>query len=240
MRALDTLHYLPKQYVGVLLFHSDIERNEVEELFAYFTGDILQLPPVRSAVKREVRVRKVHLLEVLEVQGRRVLFRTQCQAGTYIRTLCTDIGRARCSGAQMEELRRTVSGPFDERSAVTLQALEDALFYWKEGKREQLLSMLHPVEELLLSFPRIVVKDSAVDSICHGADLKVRGIASIQGRIRRGDVVALMTARGEGVAIASALMSSEQMKNSASGVASDTLRVFMKTGAYPRYVKSGH
>lgn len=234
-RVLDLLHYLPKEYVGVIRFHGDIEDRIVKGLFEEFTGSIFQTPPVRSAVRRERRVREIYELTLLEQQDRLFLFRVRCQAGTYIRTLCRDIGEAACVNAQMEELRRTASGPFSETEAVTMQQLEDAMHYHRNGDSSLLRSMLIPYERVLRAFPVITVKPSAVDSICHGADLTVRGILDISGSIRKGDVVSLMTEKGEGIAAATALMSSENMRNSASGVACDTMRVFMRPGTYPRF-----
>ncbi len=237
VRALDALHFLPKEYVGVMRFHADVGKNEVTALFSEFTGRIYQFPPVRSAVRRERRIRQIHSLELLEMSGRMVLFRVKCEAGTYIRTLCRDIGEASGAGGQMIELRRTRSGPYKESMAVTLQGLEDAVHYMSEGQPAELLSVVRPFETLLQSFPMIVLKDSAVDSICHGANLTVKGVASVPSGIKRGSVVSLMSSKGEGIALANALMSSEMIDNTASGIACDTLRVFMKPGTYPRFVK---
>ena len=237
VRALDALHFLPKEYVGVMRFHADVGKNEVTALFSEFTGRIYQFPPVRSAVRRERRIRQIHSLELLEMSGRMVLFRVKCEAGTYIRTLCRDIGEASGAGGQMIELRRTRSGPYKESMAVTLQGLEDAVHYMSEGQPAELLSAVRPFETLLQSFPMIVLKDSAVDSICHGANLTVKGVASVPSGIKRGSVVSLMSSKGEGIALANALMSSEMIDNTASGIACDTLRVFMKPGTYPRFVK---
>lgn len=237
VRALDVMNYLPKGYVCVMRFHSDVTPSSVDEMFGRFTGRIYQLPPVRSAVRRERRIREIYSLHLLESRDRLFLFTVTCQAGTYIRTLCRDIGEAMCAGAQMEELRRTSAGPFTEQDAVTLQRLEDAVFYWKNGDERMLRSLLHPYERLLSSFPSIVLKDSAVDSICHGADLTVKGVSGINGTIRRGATIALFTRQGEGVAIARALMSGDSALNSGSGVVCDTLRVFMRPGTYPRFRK---
>ena len=237
VRALDALHFLPKEYVGVMRFHADVGKNEVSALFSEFTGRIYQFPPVRSAVRRERRIRQIHSLELLEMSGRMVLFRVKCEAGTYIRTLCRDIGEASGAGGQMIELRRTRSGPYKESMAVTLQGLEDAVHYMSEGQPAELLSIVRPFETLLQSFPMIILKDSAVDSICHGANLTVKGVASVPSGIKRGSVVSLMSSKGEGIALANALMSSEMIENAASGIACDTLRVFMKPGTYPRFVK---
>lgn len=237
VRALDALHFLPKKYVGVMRFHAELSKGEVESAFSDFTGRIYQMPPVRSAVKRERRVRQIYSLEVVEASGAMVLFSVSCEAGTYIRTLCRDLGEATCVGGQMVELRRIGSGPFNEQMGVTLQQLEDALHYSRLGDHTMLRSMVHPMERLLGAFGSVTVKESAVDSICHGANLTVKGISHADGGIKHGGIVALMTLKGEGIALGRALMSSETMENAASGVACDTMRVFMKPGTYPRFTR---
>ncbi|MBX8637776.1 MAG: RNA-guided pseudouridylation complex pseudouridine synthase subunit Cbf5 [Thermoplasmata archaeon] len=237
-RALDAMNYLRKSYIGIIRFHGDISRKQLDEILPRFTGRIFQVPPVRSAVKRERRIREIHALTVMEQMERLFLFNLECQSGTYVRTLCRDIGLAMCTGSQMEELRRTRSGPFGEDMAIPLQKLQDAVHYWKSGDASMLRSIMVPYEKLLQSFPAVELKDSAVDSICHGANLTVRGVNRVERGIKRGAIISLFSMKGEGVAMARALMSSENIENAASGVACDTLRVFMKPGTYPRFRKT--
>ena len=70
--------------------HSDVPEERVREVLDEFQGKIYQRPPARASVKRRVRIRKVYYLDVLEIDGRDVLFRIGCQAGTYIRKICHD------------------------------------------------------------------------------------------------------------------------------------------------------
>lgn len=237
-RALDAMNYLRKRYVGIIRFHSDVQHRQLEEVLPRFNGRIFQVPPVRSAVKRERRIREIYSLTVAEQKERLFLFHVECQSGTYVRTLCRDIGVAMCTGSQMEELRRTRSGPFGEEKAVTLQRLQDAVHYWKGGDASMLRSILIPYEELLRSFPAVELKDSAVDSVCHGANLTVKGVNRLDRGIKRGTIVSMFSGKGEGVAMANALMSSENIENAASGIAFSTMRVFMKPGTYPRFRKN--
>ncbi len=237
-RALDAMNFLRKSYVGIIRFHDEVSLGQVEQMLPRFTGRIFQVPPVRSAVKRERRIREIHAITITEQRERLFLFHVQCQSGTYVRTLCRDVGMAMCIGAQMEELRRVRSGPFGEERSVPMHRLQDAVYYWKNGDASRLRSMLIPYEELLKSFPAVELKDSAVDSVCHGADLTVKGVNRVDRGIKRGAVVSLFSGKGEGVAMAKALMSSENIENAASGVACDTMRVFMKPGTYPRFRKA--
>lgn len=237
-RAVDAVLAADKEYVGVMQLHQDVEEKRVRSMFARFVGEIYQIPPVRSAVKREQRTRHIYELEPLEVDGRNVLFRVRCESGTYIRTLCADIGDALGVGANMVDLRRTRTATFSERDAHPLNAFRDALTYRKEeGDDAPLLTILRPLEDLLAHLPRIVIKDTAVDAICHGANLAVPGVAKLDPHIRRGALVGVFTGKGEAVALSKALMTTEEIVIAKSGAAADTGRVLMEPGTYPRLWK---
>ncbi len=238
VRALDALHEGNKEYVGVLRLHQDVPADGIVAMAKHFTGEIYQTPPVRAAVKRERRTRTIYALEVLELEGRDVLFRCRCEAGTYIRTLCVDIGDALGVGGHMQDLRRTRTASLGERDMVTLSTLRDALAFWRESKDEgPLRKCLWPMERLLEHLPHIVVKDTTVDALCHGANLAIPGIMEIREGIAPGSLVAIYTRQGEGIALGRALMASEEMFRSKSGVAVDIERVLMEPGFYPKLWK---
>jgi H/ACA ribonucleoprotein complex subunit 4 len=240
VRALDALHEGDKEYVCVLRLHQDVPVEKVVAMARRFTGEIYQTPPVRAAVKRELRTRTIHSLQVMEVEGRDVLMKARCEAGTYLRTLCVDMGEALGVGGHMQDLRRVRKASFREEEAVALDDLRDALIFWREGgKEEELRRMVHPMERLLEHLPHAVVKDTTVDALCHGANLAVPGILEIREGIMPGDLVALYTRKGEGIALGRALMTSEQMYRERSGVAVDTERVLMEPGRYPKLWKKG-
>lgn len=232
-RALEAMVAADKEYVGVLQLHQDVPEERVRTMLDRFVGEVFQMPPVRSAVKRELRIRRIHELEPLEMHGREVLFRVRCESGTYVRTLCKDTGDALGVGAHLADLRRTRAGRFEERDAASLIELRDAFEYTREGDPSRLLALLRPMESLLEHLAVIVVKDTAVDTICHGADLSVRGIAKISPAMGKGELVALLTAKGEGVALANALMTAQTAVDSKSGIVADTRRVLMVPGTYP-------
>jgi H/ACA ribonucleoprotein complex subunit 4 len=94
------------------------------------------------------------------------------------------------------------------------------------------------MEVLLEPLPKAVLKDSAVDAVCHGADLAVVGIAKHEASIARGDLVALLTQKGEGVGLGIALMSGQEMERAREGIALRTDRVFMEPGTYPKMWES--
>ena len=234
VRAMDVLHYGTKAYVGAMKLHGNVDRKRLDDIFADFTGDVLQTPPVRSAVKREMRTRNIARLNLLELSGRDVLFEVDCDAGTYIRSLCVDIGDALAVGAHLQDLRRTRAGTLIEAQAVSLHDLRDAVEEHRRGDGSHLKRMLRPMEVLLAQIPKIMIKDSAVDAVCHGADLAIPGIVEMDEVIRKGDPVGIMTLNGEGVALGMAIMDAEEMAKRSEGVAVDVSRVFMRPGTYLR------
>ena len=238
VRLTDVVLSSDKEYICLMRLHADRPEKRIREVVSRFQGKIYQLPPVRSAVKRQLRIRTVKALEVLDIRGRDVLLRIECDAGTYARTLCVDIGDVLGCGANMVELRRTRSGKMTEARAATLQDIRDAYVFWQQnGRGEWLRSLLLPMEVLVEPLPKVVVKATAVDAVCHGADLSVRGVHMLDEGIRKNALVAMMTARGELVALGRMAMSAEKVMASSQGKAVDTERVFMEEGHYPRMWK---
>ncbi len=237
-RALDVLLEGTKEYVAVLRLHGNSQRGKIEKVFKEFIGDIYQTPPVRAAVKRELRIRKIHSLDILEVDGRNVLFRVECDPGTYIRTLCTDIGEVLGVGGHMLELRRTRSGHFHESQLYRLHELKDAFEIYKETGDESIIrKLVMPMEKLFDDLPRITVKDSAVDAVCHGANLALPGVVRVEGMAKKGSLVALFTQKGEAIGLGIAKKRSKDMISGEKGVAVDIKRIFMAPGTYPKLWK---
>jgi len=237
-RALDAMLVGDKEYVGVLQLHQDIDESRVTAMMKEFVGEVYQTPPLRSAVKREMRTRTIYEIEPLEFDGRLGLFRVRCESGTYIRTLCNDLGEALGVGAHMAELRRTRKVSFSEKDSCSLSDLKDAWVSWKDDRDDELLRRLvKPMERILAHLPRVIIKDTAVDALCHGANLAVPGIAKLDQGIKKGDLVAAFSLKGEGVAVMESAMNSEAIVNAKTGVAAITKRVLMEPGTYPKLWK---
>ena len=233
-RALKVLLLAGKEYVGIMKLHKSVNKNKILDACNSFVGDIFQIPPVRSAVKRVKRKRRIYYLDVLEIKDREVLFRVGCEAGTYVRTLCVDIGKKLGCGAHLSELKRTRVGDLREEDSVILHDVKDAYVFWKEEKNEEeFRSKILPMERLLDHLPKIVIRDSAVDALCHGANLAIPGVVEIDTDIKKGDMVAILTLKGEGVALVNALMSTEEMIQKDTGMCADIERVLMNKGTYP-------
>ena len=201
-KAMPALQRLDKEYVGVMHVHTDIGEDELRK--AMITGKITQTPPRRSAVARVQRQRTVHSFEILDIEGRDVAFSVRCDAGTYIRVLCHDIGK-RIGGGHMKELRRTAVGPFTERRAVKTQQIVDAL-----GK-EEIRELIFPVEAAMEAVKKVFMRDAALKSVSHGMPLYAAGITRSQDSIERDDMVCMFSGRGEAVALGKAMMSGAEM-----------------------------
>lgn len=225
----------PKEYVCVMELHSPVDEARLREVCSEFVGPIYQRPPLKASVKRRLRVRRIYELEVLEVEGRYALMKVGCEAGTYVRKLCHDIGVVLGVGAHMKELRRVRSGVFKEdETLVTLHDLKDAYDHWRETGDETLLRRaVQPMEKVVEEVPKIFIRDSAVDAICHGASLAAPGVLRLTDDVRRGSTVALMTQKGELVALAIATASAEEVLEAEHGIVATTKRVIMRPGTYP-------
>ena len=232
-KTVAALRLSGKEYICLMTLHESVPEKKVLRVCRQFTGPIFQMPPIISAVKRAVRVRNIYYLEVLGVKEKSVLMRVGCEAGTYMRKLCHDIGVALGCGAHMQELRRTKTGPFREDTLVTLHELKDAYVFWKEDGDESFLrEVVRPMEEGLSHLPKIIIRDSAVDAVCRGAAIAVPGILSLDKNIAKGDDICLFTLKGEAVALCTSLMDTAEMLEKEHGIVATTERVIMDAGTY--------
>ena len=236
-KVLQTFSLPIKEYICLMRLHEKTKITRIKDIFEEFKGEIYQRPPVKSAVKRLLRTRKIYHLDILEVQGREVLFKVECEAGTYIRKLCHDIGEAIGCGAHMVELRRTRSGTFTQENLVTLHDVIDAYQFWKDEGKEILKDIIIPVEDIISNLPKVVIRDSAVDAICRGANLAVPGISKVDLEIKENDTIAILTLKNELVAIGKARMDAKTILIQDSGIAASPLRVIMEPRTYPKMWK---
>jgi H/ACA ribonucleoprotein complex subunit 4 len=214
--------------------HADIPEMTLRNVLNEFVGEIYQKPPLRASVKREPRKRWIYQLDVSEIESRTVLFRCSCQAGTYMRKLCSDVGEVLACGAHMRELRRTRAGPLTENDGiVTLHELSAAQSDFEAGNPLPLHKIIKPMEIAISSLPKIIIRDSAVDAVCHGAGLALPGVVKIDSAIERNMFVAIFSLKGEAVGLGRALLTSREMLDQEKGVAVKTERVIMDRGTYP-------
>jgi H/ACA ribonucleoprotein complex subunit 4 len=232
-----------KEYVGVVRFHNPVEDvKEIELAIKKLTGTCFQRPPLIASVKRELRVRTIYDSKLFEFDKEKNmgLFWISCEAGTYVRTLCVHLGLLMKVGGHMQELRRVRSGILQEdETMATMHDVLDAQWQFEQTKDEKYLRrVIMPLEVLLTSYPRIMIKDTAVNAICYGAKLTLPGVLRFDNGIDVGTEVVLITTKGEAVAIAIAEMTTSVMATCDHGVVAKTKRVIMDRETYPK--KWGH
>jgi H/ACA ribonucleoprotein complex subunit 4 len=222
--------------------HGDVGEKQVRSVLAEFEDLLYQRPPLRSSVKRQIRTRRIYYNEFIEMDGRNVLFKIGCEGGTYIRKLCYDIGEILGVGAHMQELRRTRAGPFVESSSTHVN-LHDIAYWFGEYQTQKdpaiLRKFIQPMETALELIPKITVRDSAVDALCHGASLTAPGVVTVDSQIQKDALVAAMTLKGEVITLSKAVEPTEQILELKHGIIAKPERVIMPRGTYPKVWKTG-
>ena len=180
-RACRLLSYFidDKEYVGVMKLHKDIGTEKLRKEMKKFEGKIIQLPPIKSRVKRQEREREVKKFKLLEYdkEKREVLFIALVEAGTYIRKLIHDLG-IKIGGAHMIELRRTRAGNFKENNSHNMYEIIDAIKEYKSGNEERLRDIIIPGEIIGEVLPRIEVKEEYLKKLKNGSPVFKKFIKS--------------------------------------------------------------
>uniref|UniRef100_A0A4X1T8Q3 H/ACA ribonucleoprotein complex subunit DKC1 n=1 Tax=Sus scrofa TaxID=9823 RepID=A0A4X1T8Q3_PIG len=227
-----------KEYVGIVRLHNAIEGGtQLSRALETLTGALFQ-PPLIAAVKRQLRVRTVYESKMIEFDPERRLgiFWVSCEAGTYIRTLCVHLGLLLGVGGQMQELRRVRSGVMSEKDhMVTMHDVLDAQWLYDNHKDESYLRrVVYPLEKLLTSHKRLVMKDSAVNAICYGAKIMLPGVLRYEDGIEVNQEIVVITTKGEAICMAVALMTTAVISTCDHGVVAKIKRVIMERDTYPR------
>ncbi|KAK2424064.1 H/ACA ribonucleoprotein complex subunit [Trifolium repens] len=228
-----------KEYVCIARLHSAVpDVSKVARALETLTGAVFQRPPLISAVKRQLRIRTIYESKMLEYDAERhlVVFWISCEAGTYVRTMCVHLGLILGVGGHMQELRRVRSGIMGEKdNMVSMHDVMDAQWINDNNRDETYLRrVVMPLEVLLTSYKRLVVKDSAVNAICYGAKLMIPGLLRFENDIEAGEEVVLMTTKGEAIALGIAEMTTAVMATCDHGVVAKIKRVVMDRDTYPR------
>ena len=239
-KALSVLLLGQKEYYALARLHANTSNERLLSVIKCFNGNIYQKPPQRSSVKRATRIRTIYLCEKIDEHDRLVLFHFICQAGTYIRKVIYDIGEVLGDGATMIELRRTqVSNLSERQTFVKLHDLADAFHLYKEKNDElKIRSLVIPIEHCLEGIRATVIRDTAVDALCHGAQLAVPGIISVPKDLQKSELVGVYTLKGEIIGLAQAEMTREEIEQNVKGVAFNMKRIIMKPGTYPKAWRS--
>ncbi len=218
-KILGLLSNYPKTYEGEMKLHGDVSKVQLEKAFKKFTGKIRQLPPKISAVKRAYRIREIYSFDILRIEGRLVSYKVHCQAGTYIRKLCHDVGEYLGTGAHMTKLRRTKSGPFTLKDTTTINSIIK--------NKEVASKFAKPVEIITKHMSRVWVDNDAVPRIIQGSPVFAPGVAQLTDDIEKGTVTAILDQENRLVAIGPASMSSKKILKSKKGMAIKTDAVLL-------------
>lgn len=171
--TLDKYGNLQKVYVP------NITQNDIYDVFHSFRGKVEQMPPMFSAVKkdgkklyelarqgidveRKSRQIYIHDIKILSIDGNKILFDTTCSKGTYIRTLCSDIGKGLGSDAIMTFLLRTKTGPFDISNSITLDNLKNTIL---DGRLD---SILYDIDFALSDYGKVYIDDNSAKKVLNG------------------------------------------------------------------------
>jgi H/ACA ribonucleoprotein complex subunit 4 len=160
-----------KEYIGIMRMHEDISMKDIEKVIKKkFIGKIIQLPPVKSRVKRAEREREIKSFELLEQDssGKDIMFKSEVQGGTYIRKLIDDLGKELNIGAHMLELRRVRAGIFKENTITNLYDFEKAVDAYEKGNEELLRAIIIPAEIVSEVYPIVEIKKDNLTQIFTG------------------------------------------------------------------------
>ena len=230
---MQTLLNAGKEYVALMHLHKEVPEQVIRDCIKNdFLGKIKQVPPIRSAVKRRLRTRTIYYLEIMEVEGKEVLFKVGCEAGTYIRKLIHDIGLKLRTGAHMTQLVRTKAGPFSSHDWHSLHDLKDAYEFYKDGDEKPIREVILPVEKAVDHLAKVWVVDNCVDSLCHGADLSVPGVSKYTD-FEEDETIAVMSLKDELICLGTSTCNSRELSKNDKGKVVSTHKVFMERKTYP-------
>ncbi|WUR03536.1 H/ACA ribonucleoprotein complex subunit CBF5 [Vairimorpha necatrix] len=236
-RLTKSQQTLGKEYVCVIEFEDKPSRKAFNKAVEKLTGLLYQRPPLMCAVKRDLRLRNIYKIEIIEFSKskKQALFKVSCEAGTYIRTLCVHIGLMMGCPATMAALRRIRSGLTEESECFTLHDLKDAKYVFDRNNEEiYLRRVIRPLEEILVEYPKIIVKDSCINALCYGAKLCVSGILRLDPNINIGQTIVVVSVKGEAICLADTIVSSAEILMMDHGYVAQTKRVIMEKDLYLR------
>lgn len=187
--------------------YSQITEEQLEECIKSFQGNIMQVPPMYSALKvngkklyelaregkeieRKSRPVRILEIEILEEKMPKFCIRVRCSKGTYIRTLCHDIGQKLGCGAVMTSLKRTQSGRFGIDRAYPLSEIQKMA---DEGRLDELVI---PVEEMFTHLNAVMAGENAQKALANGNQLK-REEYKTEKELTNEEQVRLYTAEGK-------------------------------------------
>ena len=184
----------------------DMTKPQLRAVMQRFTGDILQVPPMYSAIKingatlyklartgqtipRPARPVHISHIGIGDIRGTDVTLDVTCSKGTYIRTLCHDIGAALGIGGHMHQLTRLRVGSFQRTHALTIETVEQL------HREQRLESTLYHADDILHDFPAVDVVEPTVTRVRHGCGIRAEEVAALLGTGKSGMLVRIRELR---------------------------------------------
>jgi len=229
VRVLPVLTTAGKVYQGVMHLHKEVKKTELLRAFDKFTGVIEQLPPKISAVKRQWRKREIYWLKLLKLDGKNAEFEVGCQAGTYIRKLCHDIGQYLGIGAHMISLRRIQSGPLKIKDSVSLAVVKANYKRYLQTKEDSYIKkFVLPPEKAVEHIPKIWIEDKVKKPFSRGSPIFAPGIIAFTSNLKKDSTVAIFDQANSLIGFGVSILNAEQLKEKEKGLAIKTDVVFIK------------
>lgn len=210
-KILNWLSKSRKRYICNMSFNDNVDEKKIKDVLNEFTGQIYQFPPLESNVVRRLRKRTIYNIELLDVRGNDFLLDVECEAGTYIRTLCVDIGRVIGVKGYMKELRRISSAKFLEKDTITLHQLFDAFHDYKEnGDMSGLKKIIRPIEDIL-DLPKMLIDSIGIKKFRNGGKIKNDQILGYEN-FHKDDFIQLFSVAEELIGIGIAIIDSDSLR----------------------------
>ncbi len=215
-----------------------VSREDIEEAVKKFRGDIKQVPPMYSAIKkggkrlykwaregveieRKPRAVSIFAFRILEFNSPIIKFYVHCSAGTYIRSLVNDLGETLSCFATLKELKRLKSGPFHIKEAVSLEEIISS---------PSISPFLKPMEMFLQDIKEVKVAAEFVKNLLQGTPIYKSKLLSYPPEVKKGEIVRVVNEKGKLLCLAeSKFMGKEIPSRAENNIAFQPRRVFRKT-----------
>ena len=228
VRVLQVLTTAGKVYQGIMQLHDKASKAKVQKAFSKFTGVITQLPPKISAVKRVPRKREIYWLKILKIKNRDVSFEVGCQAGTYIRKLCHDIGEYLGVGAHMSALQRIQSGPLKLKDSSSLEVVKaNYRRYLKTKQDTYIRKIILPPEKAVGHLPKVWIEDAVKKPFSHGSPIFTPGIIAFTSNLTKDVMVAVFDQSNNLIGFGISAKTAKQLETAEKGLAIKTDVVFI-------------
>jgi H/ACA ribonucleoprotein complex subunit 4 len=223
VKVLPVISKAGKVYEGIMHLHHEVSREALEDAVKKFTGKIEQLPPRISAVARKLRTREIYWFTVQKVEGQNVWFEVGCEAGTYIRKLCHDMGEYLKVGGHMAELRRIQAGPFKINDSIKIEEIRKDYKKYIDTKKESYIhKFILPPETAVEHLPKVYIDVGVIDRIKHGSPVFAPGVMAYTSDLQKESVTAIFDINKNLVAIGISQLSAAEMEKAEKGMAIKT------------------